>query len=113
MIIAYSPCIEHGIAGSDWIEETKLAVATGYWPLYRFNPSLRAEGKNPFQLDSKITKPVEEFIARENRFVQLQREHPERAAKLHAELAETTRKRFQILQKKAEEVPIPTSIKPQ
>ena len=53
LIIAYAPCINHGIDMSHSQNEEKLAVEAGYWPLYRFNPELTKEGKKPFQLDSK------------------------------------------------------------
>jgi pyruvate-ferredoxin/flavodoxin oxidoreductase len=56
LIIAYSHCIAHGINMAKGMEQQKLAVESGYWPLYRFDPRLRAEGKNPFQLDSKAPK---------------------------------------------------------
>lgn len=78
-------------------------MASGYWPLFRFNPQLKRQGKNPFQLDSKISKTVEEFIGNENRFLRLVRENPERAKQLHPELIEYIAKRFNALQKRAEE----------
>ncbi|KAH3768038.1 pyruvate:ferredoxin oxidoreductase [Pelomyxa schiedti] len=108
VVICYCPCIEHGIEG-DWVSQVKLAVASGYWPLYRYNPSLRAEGKNPLQLDSRApTREVSEFIARENRFLRLTREHPETAALLHPQLVETTQRRFRTLQQRAAESSITT-----
>ena len=53
IIIAYAHCIAHGIDMTTAVDEQKKAVSSGYWPLYRFNPALAAEGKNPLQLDSK------------------------------------------------------------
>ena len=69
LIIAYSHCISHGYdIGKEGLEHQKLAVETGLWPLYRFDPRRAEQGLNPFQLDSKITKPVSEFMALESRF---------------------------------------------
>ncbi len=91
LIMAYSPCINHGIKkgmGKSQ-EETKLAVQSGYWPLYRYNPELKLEGKNPFILDSK--KPdgtLQEFLAGEVRYASLQKTFPEEAKNLHARLEE-------------------------
>eukprot|EP01105_Mastigella_eilhardi_P028475 TRINITY_DN93_c1_g1_i1.p1 TRINITY_DN93_c1_g1~~TRINITY_DN93_c1_g1_i1.p1 ORF type:complete len:1205 (+),score=293.85 TRINITY_DN93_c1_g1_i1:180-3617(+) len=102
VVIAYCPCIEHGITSTNWIDETRLAVASGYWPLYRYNPSLKKQGKNPLQLDSTVTKTVEEFLKHENRFQRLVRERPDRATKLHAELVDFTHHKFAMLKQKAE-----------
>ena len=80
LIIAYSPCIAHGFSLSNCMDEQKLAVDCGYWLLYRFRPDLKAQGENPFILDSKQpTLPLREFLLRENRFVALQKSNPERA----------------------------------
>ncbi|KAK8803540.1 hypothetical protein WA158_001234 [Blastocystis sp. Blastoise] len=91
LILAYTPCQQHGMPAkygmSHLTEETKLAVQSGYWPLYRFDPRRINEGKNPFQLDSKkITKDVYTFLEGENRFSILKRNHPETAEKLDKEL---------------------------
>jgi len=71
LIIAYSPCVSHGIRkgmGSS-IQEEKLAVEAGYWHLYRYNPTLKEQGKNPFQLDSKEPKmPYRDFLHGELRY---------------------------------------------
>ena len=91
LIIAYTHCIAHGIDMSRGYEEQKKAVACGYWPLYRFDPRLSAEGKNPLQLDSKEpTGDLEEFAYGENRFRVLKKAKPEVAAKL----MELTKKDF-------------------
>ena len=80
LIIAYSPCIAHGIDMSRSQYEGKLAVESGYWPLYRFNPLLAKEGKNPFILDSKDPKEdLRTFMMNEVRFRSLTKEFPERA----------------------------------
>lgn len=85
LIIAYSPCVSHGIKtgmGTSLIEEKK-AVECGYWQLYRFNPELRKEGKNPFVLDSKEpTGDYQEFLQGEIRYSQLNNIFPERAEQL-------------------------------
>jgi pyruvate-ferredoxin/flavodoxin oxidoreductase len=74
LIIAYSPCINHGIDMAKTQAEEKLAVDTGYWILYRFNPLLAREGKNPFQLDSKEPQlDYETFLKNEIRYRTLAR----------------------------------------
>ena len=100
VIIAYSPCINQGImAGMGKSqEESKLAVQSGYWPLYRYDPRLKAEGKNPFQLDSK--KPdgsLKKFMEGEIRYASLKRTYPEEAERLHALLVEQFDKRYEEL----------------
>jgi pyruvate-ferredoxin/flavodoxin oxidoreductase len=100
VIIAYSPCINQGImAGMGKAqEEAKLAVQSGYWPLYRYDPRLKDEGKNPFILDSK--KPdgtLKEFMQGEIRYASLQRTYPEEAKRLHALLVEQFNQRYEEL----------------
>ncbi len=85
LVISYAPCINHGIKGgmANSIAETKRAVEAGYWHLFRFDPRLTAEGKNPFQLDSKApTADFNEFIMSEVRYNLLSRQNPERAKAL-------------------------------
>ncbi|HEX9615162.1 MAG TPA: 4Fe-4S dicluster domain-containing protein, partial [Bacteroidota bacterium] len=85
LIIAYAHCIAHGIDMGKGLVNQKLAVETGYWPLFRYNPMLEAEGKNPFVLDSKTPKtPLKEFTSREDRFKVLEKIDPERARDLAA-----------------------------
>jgi pyruvate-ferredoxin/flavodoxin oxidoreductase len=82
LIIAYSPCIAHGIDLKDNHLHQKLAVDSGHWPLFRYNPQHAAEGKNPLKLDSKPPSiPYREFIETEIRFNMLWRTHPEQAEK--------------------------------
>jgi len=86
LIIAYSPCINHGLSrgmGQSQLEE-KLAVECGYWHLYRFNPTLIDEGKNPFVLDSKEPEwsKFQEFIRGEVRYSSLLKTFPDQAAEL-------------------------------
>jgi pyruvate-ferredoxin/flavodoxin oxidoreductase len=85
IIIAYSHCINHGIDMSKGQEQQKAAVTSGLWPLYRYDPRLKAEGKNPFQLDSKDpTTSLEDFMYREVRFKSLKAASPDRADALLA-----------------------------
>jgi pyruvate-ferredoxin/flavodoxin oxidoreductase len=96
LIIAYSHCIAHGIDMAKGLNQQKLAVDSGYWPLYRFNPDLKAEGKNPFQLDSKAPKiPLKDYIYNETRYRVLQRSNPEAAALLLARAEEAVKERWQ------------------
>ena len=83
LIIAYAPCINHGINMSKSQEEAKKAVEAGYWPLYRYNPLLAKEGKNPFILDSKPAKSeYKDFIMGEVRYASLKKMFPEVAEEL-------------------------------
>ena len=83
LIIAYSHCIAHGIDMTEGYLEQKKAVDCGYWPLYRFNPLLKDQGKNPLQLDSKApTLNLEEYIYGENRYRSLRQSKPEVAEEL-------------------------------
>ena len=100
LIIAYAPCINQGImAGMGKAqEEAKLAVESGYWPLYRYDPRLKDEGKNPFILDSK--KPdgsLKKFMDGEIRYASLKRTYPEEAERLHALLVEQFNQRYEEL----------------
>jgi pyruvate-ferredoxin/flavodoxin oxidoreductase len=83
IILAYSHCIAHGIDMGRGMNNQKIAVETGYWPLFRYNPDLQKEAKNPFKLDSKAPKlPLQEFTRLETRFKVLEKTHPERAKML-------------------------------
>ncbi|OGP58739.1 MAG: pyruvate:ferredoxin (flavodoxin) oxidoreductase [Deltaproteobacteria bacterium RBG_13_49_15] len=100
LIMAYAPCINHGIKrgmGKSQ-EETELAVACGYWPLYRYNPQLKTEGKNPFILDSK--KPngnLREFLKGEVRYAALEKSFPQEAEVLHSRLEKEVNDRYEAL----------------
>jgi pyruvate-ferredoxin/flavodoxin oxidoreductase len=104
LIIAYAPCINQGIRkgmGRSQQEE-KLAVASGYWPLYRFNPLLADEGKNPFTLDSKAPDgTLKEFLAGENRYAMLQKAMPDEANRLQGFLERDYQQRWRILEEMA------------
>ena len=97
LIIAYSPCINHGVKagmGSSQHEEAK-AVETGYWHLFRYNPALRESGQNPFQLDSKVpTLDYDDFLAGETRYTALELMRPEDAKELFAKAEEDAKKRY-------------------
>ena len=83
LIIAYAPCVEHGFELSRGLEQQKLAVQSGHWPLFRYDPRLCGQGKNPFQLDSRPPSiPLENYIYNEARYTQLRQSHPEMAKKL-------------------------------
>ena len=83
LIIAYSHCIAHGINMETAMQNQKAAVDTGYWPLYRYNPDLAVDGKNPFLLDSKGLKiPLKDYVYMETRYKMLTKTHPEIAADL-------------------------------
>jgi pyruvate-ferredoxin/flavodoxin oxidoreductase len=105
LIIAYSPCINHGIKlgmGKSQHEE-KLAVDAGYWSLYRYDPRLKAEGKNPFQLDSKEPNgEIRDFIMGEVRYRSLTKTFPEEAEKLHALLEVDVNARYKKYKSMAE-----------
>jgi pyruvate-ferredoxin/flavodoxin oxidoreductase len=106
LIMAYAPCINHGIKKGmgKTQEETKLAVDCGYWPLYRFNPQLKEEGKNPFLLDSKEPKDsLKEFLSGEVRYAALEKLFPEEAAKLHTRLEKEFAERYLMLKQKADQ----------
>jgi len=103
LIIAYSPCINHGIDMSKSQQEEKLAVDTGYWILYRYNPMLAKEGKNPFILDSKEPKlDYETFLKNEIRYRSVLQDYPDIAKKLFVQAAEEAKKRFAYYKKLAE-----------
>ncbi|MDD4385480.1 MAG: pyruvate:ferredoxin (flavodoxin) oxidoreductase [Bacteroidales bacterium] len=98
LIIAYSPCINHGIhngMGATQRQE-KLAVEAGYWHTYRFDPRVEAEGKNPFQLDSKEPdwSKFQDFLKSEVRYTSLQKSFPENAAELFKAAEESAQWRY-------------------
>ena len=83
LIIAYAHCIAHGYDMAYGLQQQKAAVDSAYWPLVRYNPDLRAQGKNPFQLDSKAPKiPVSQYAYQETRYTMLTRSNPEAAKEL-------------------------------
>ncbi len=102
LIIAYSPCINHGIDMSNTQQEEKLAVDSGYWLLYRFNPNLAAEGKNPLALDSREPKlEYGEFLKNEIRYRTLEQQYPEQAKILFERAAQEAKQRYETYKKLA------------
>ena len=104
LIIAYSPCINHGINMGLSQEEEKRAVEAGYWNLYRYNPMLKEEGKNPFILDSKSPEAdFKEFLKGEVRYSSLTRTFPDRAEALFQKAEEDMKERYETYKKMAEQ----------
>ena len=105
IIIAYAPCINHGIKGGMKGAQTeeKNAVLSGYWNLFRFDPRRADNGENPFVLDSKEpTENYQDFIRNEVRYTSLERQNPERAAELFAKAEQNAKDKYEALKKKAE-----------
>ncbi|QCI86819.1 pyruvate:ferredoxin (flavodoxin) oxidoreductase [Vagococcus zengguangii] len=96
LIIAYTPCIAHGISGGITLQQTKDAVNSGYWSLYRYNPVLEEKGKNPMTLDFK--KPdfsqMKDFLLSETRFSALNKVDPDISDELYNKTIEDAKKRF-------------------
>ena len=105
IILAYAPCINHGIKGGMGVSqvEEKKAVAAGYWHNFRFDPRRADNGENPFQLDSKApTASYRDFIMGEVRYNSLTRSFPERAEKLFANAEKYAAEKYEKLKKMAE-----------
>ncbi|MBQ3104290.1 MAG: pyruvate:ferredoxin (flavodoxin) oxidoreductase [Lachnospiraceae bacterium] len=105
IIIGYAPCEMHGIKGGmmNCQAEMKKAVAAGYWDMFRYDPRKKAEGKNPFTLDSKApTGDYKEFIEGETRYSRLKLAFPERADELFEKAAEQAKDRYKYLTKLVE-----------
>jgi pyruvate-ferredoxin/flavodoxin oxidoreductase len=97
LIIAYSHCIAHGYDLAYGMEQQKNAVLSGYWPLMRYNPALREEGKNPFQLDSRAPSiPLKEYSYHEARYTMLARSHPDVAKKLLLEAQDDVEREWRV-----------------
>jgi len=111
LIIAYSHCIAHGIDMSKGMDQQKALVECGMWPLYRYNPELRTQGKNPFKLDSKEPKiTVKDFISTETRFSMLFKSKPDEALRLMNLAQEQAKYRynyFKNLEKLYETISVP------
>ncbi len=102
LIIAYATCINHGIDMSNGQAEMKKAVEAGYWQLYRYNPELAEQGKNPFTLDSKDpTGNYQEFISGETRYKSLAKTHPEIAQQLFERAELEAKQRLETYKAKA------------
>ena len=104
LIIAYSHCIAHGINMTKGMSNQKAAVESGHWPLYRYNPSIAVEGKNPLKLDSKAPRiRFEEYAYMEARYTMLTKSDPEAAKRLMAEAQEDVKKRWARYEEMARE----------
>ncbi|HXZ12408.1 MAG TPA: pyruvate:ferredoxin (flavodoxin) oxidoreductase [Candidatus Sulfotelmatobacter sp.] len=102
LIIAYSHCIAHGYDMAFGLSQQKAAVQSGYWPLMRYNPALRDEGKNPFQLDSKPPSiPLKQFAYQEARYTILARSNPEAARELLREAQDDVNRQWQVYENAA------------
>ncbi len=102
LIIAYAPCINHGINMGLSQEEEKRAVEAGYWMLYRYDPRLKEEGKNPFILDSKEPKgDLKEFLMGEVRYSSLTRTFPENAERLFKKAEDDVKERYELYKRMA------------
>jgi pyruvate-ferredoxin/flavodoxin oxidoreductase len=102
LIIAYSHCIAHGYDLVHGLEQQKKAVQSGYWPLMRYNPGLRDEGKNPFQLDSKAPSiSLRDYAYQESRYTMLARSDPATAATLLAQAQEDVDRKWRVYSNRA------------
>jgi pyruvate-ferredoxin/flavodoxin oxidoreductase len=109
LIICYSPCINHGIKEGMGrsMANIKKAVASGYWHLYRYNPMLKQEGKNPFILDSKEpTESFREFIMGQVRYSSLAKAFPEVAEQLFEQAERIAKEKYAIYKQMALADPI-------
>ena len=106
IILAYSHCIAHGIDMTQGLHQQDMAVASGYWPLIRYNPELRRAGKKPFVLDSPMpTMKVKDYAYTEMRYKLLQRSHPEEAERLMKLAQESVDLRWSTYEHMAEQDP--------
>ena len=106
LILAYSHCIAHGFDLKDGLKQQKLATLSGYWPLIRYNPELRAAGKKPFVLDSpRPTIPLREYAYNEMRYKVLTKTHPEEAEKMMVMAQETVNRRWQTYEHLSQQEP--------
>jgi pyruvate-ferredoxin/flavodoxin oxidoreductase len=102
IIIAYASCISHGYDLTHGLEQQKLAVQSGYWPLMRYNPALEDQGKNAFLLDSKAPSiPLKDYTYREARFTMLARSNPDLAAKLLEEAQDDVQRQWHVYSARA------------
>lgn len=113
IIIAYSPCINHGLKEGMGrsMATIKKAVAAGYWHLYRYNPELKSEGKNPFVLDSKEpTESFREFLLSQVRYSSLEKAFPEQAEELYRQAELYAKEKYEIYKQIAAADPIKISV---
>jgi pyruvate-ferredoxin/flavodoxin oxidoreductase len=108
IIIAYSHCIAHGINMEAPLQHQKALIDSGQWVLYRYNPDLEKEGKNPLTIDSQPKKvTVEEYMNLENRFKMLTKSHPEDAKRYYEQAAQQAKERYDELVYLASKTPAP------
>ena len=113
LIIAYSHCIAHGINMTTAMSDQKVAVESGQWLLYRYNPERRRAGENPLSLDSRTpTRKVEEFLLQQTRFKMLSKSKPEDAKRLWKQAQRDAEVRFQLYEYFAQRKPEPVQEKP-
>ena len=102
LIIAYSHCIAHGYDMAFGLNQQKSAVLSGYWPLLRYNPALREQGKNPFQLDSKAPSiPLKQYMYEEARYSMLARSHPHEARELLRMAEDDVQRQWRVYESRA------------
>ena len=102
LIIAYSHCIAHGYDMAFGMKQQKAAVLSGYWPLMRYDPRLFAQGKNPFQLDSKAPSlPLRDYVYQEGRYSMLAHSDPETARSLLTSAEDDVARRWRIYENRA------------
>ncbi len=102
IIIAYSHCIAHGYDLVHGLDQQKAAVQSGYWPLMRYNPALRDEGKNPFQLDSKAPSiPLKDYAYQEARYTMLARSQPDAAKELLRKAQDDVERQWRVYSARA------------
>jgi pyruvate-ferredoxin/flavodoxin oxidoreductase len=112
IIIAYSHCIAHGINMAKGMDNQKAAVESGHWPLFRYNPDYRKEGKKPLSLDSKPPKiPFEKYAYMETRFKMLTKSHPEISKQLLKLAQEDSEYRYHFIEKMADILDGTTNVK--
>ncbi len=103
LIIAYSPCIAHGIDLSNNLRQQDLAVRSGHWSLLRYDPNKARQGENPLRLDSREpTIPYSDFAATETRFAMLERTHPDAAARFMKQAQRHARSKFHLYEQLAQ-----------
>jgi pyruvate-ferredoxin/flavodoxin oxidoreductase len=102
LVIAYSPCIAHGYDMARSLEQTKLAVQSGHWPMYRYNPALAEQGQNPLVIESKEPSiPISQYAYNETRYKMLIQMDEDRAEMLMKEAQHDAKSRWTLYQQMA------------
>lgn len=106
LLLAYSPCIAHGYELRQSLRQSKLAVDSGHWPLFRYNPNVERRGGNPFKLDSRAPSiPLKEYLYQESRYKMLSRMDPQRSEELLMRAEQQIKDTWSRLERMAENVP--------